>query len=449
MRALLVAVTLIYADCAAAAERKSALPVGAGPGIVYRMPSTSVALNADLVLRACTNTSILAEATVTIAATANADLRTAFRLNAQGLASALDKRTLTLELNENGTIKSLNSVSEDRTGAVVLGVFKAAAQIAGAFVGAAAPAAGGPTAKCNRATLDGLELAQTLRAALATQRDVLADPSKPAADAKKVAKLLETLALQLAALESGPLKLTLSTPLDLDKGVAGDVAIDWSMGDLRKWLAADPASAACAPMVATNIASGSGCTATTTAFAMRYRVEGQDAVASSRAIGDPCLYDRANGKLGCDKHIAMVVPGHAKVTVIAKGDDLGGTTAGAVLGSVRVVVPQWGAIDLIPLDVKTFRSRTLELTFDPFGRATKMSWTSSASAENATGTVAGIAEAALPLAKKLSGKTDLQVMQDEATLIEARIKLQALRACEIILVEGGTTCPAAASVTPK
>ncbi len=449
-RSLLLA-ALVFPNCAIATERKPPLAVGAGPGIVYRLPSTSLSLSADLVLRSCTDKEIVADATVAIVASGGASDVATYRLNADGLMAAAQKRDVAVELYDNGTLKSLNTVADDRTGAIVINVFKAVAQVAGAFVGVAAPVHGvvPPPQRCNRMTLDALETMDGLRKAVQQQREILADPTTPVADTEKVAKLIDMLVQQLASLEAGPLRLTLSTPLDIDQGRDADRPVQWSMGDVRKWLAKSGDNPTCMPESTGVVSVGTGCAAKVSTFALSYRVQAARFPAQDPIVGTECAFDPAKDQTGCGEHVAIAIPVAGKLTLKTVGTDIGGKAAGTVLGVSRFPVPQWGQVALVPLTVKAFRSRTLELAFDPFGTITKLKWTSAATAENATSNAAGIAEAALPLIKASRGDSQLKTIQDESTLIEARIKLQALRACETLVAEGATTCPAAQSVSSK
>jgi hypothetical protein len=281
--------------------------------------------------------------------------------------------------------------------------------------------------------------ADDLRDALKDRHDALVkallNPATPADDLKAINDRIEELAQQLAKLETGPLHLSLSSELDPDKQT-----LQWTLGDLKKWLVKTPSDATCAP-ANPSVGNANGCKTSLTFFALDYSFTDTRAPAASRAIGNPCLFKPGDAMLkGCNDYVTLIVPTYSQLEVKAANDSFG-VPAATKLGTASVPMPQWAATALLPLKVGTFKSRTIELTFDDFGGTSKMVWKSDATAENAIGSIASIAEAAAPGLKYLDGSSDLDKMKAEKELLDAQLALNVVRACKAVIDAGGTKCP--------
>ena len=145
----------------------------------------------------------------------------------------------------------------------------------------------------------------------------------------------------------------------------------------------------------------------------------------------------------CRTSIAVIEPAKATLIVKSESDLFQDHPRGEVLGKASLIVPQWGQVSYVPIDVGFGRNRTLAVTLDKFGRKTGFTWNSEARAANLTGSLASTAEAAKTLGTSLEGDTPYEELKAESDLLELKLKLNAQRKCQTIIDSGGTKCPEA------
>jgi hypothetical protein len=382
-----------------------------------------------LTLTSCNSRSITVEASLSLEAEADASDEK-FALTPAALESARIKRGLDMTLHDTGTIATLNSQTEDRTGAILGNVFKIATSIAGAFFGVALPAAstgGGrghprpapPPPLCNQATMDALARIDAIDAAISAQRRI--KPSTPAAY-KANAAMLTGLIAERQALRDGPLHVDLSTDLDLsaeNSKHSGEEEIE--LKPLRKWLRAVPTKKAKLSWTATPVPG------TAAAF---FPPDGPQRCATA--------LDAAKGMSIC---FLEPVPASFKAT--ASGfESIMSANKPLTLEKAEVFpVPQWGALRTFPLVAAVGSSRQVSLTLDKFGRASELKWSSEAKLESLTGTAADLAGKVQGVVSANSAVNRNKAEIEELTTLQS---LNRLRACREILDQGGSACPAEA-----
>ncbi|MEA3065222.1 MAG: hypothetical protein QOJ27_1668 [Sphingomonadales bacterium] len=467
----------------------AALAPGAA-SLPYFTPKTKLTLGGALVLQRCVKDGVTATSTLAVTSAGVADTTAAFTLDGAYLSSALQKREITVDLNDSRTIKSINAASSDRTGTVVTNVLKVAgsvvAAIAGVPVVAAAPA--NPTSEqlnakrkeraerpCNERTLHALELVGRLKGAIAGLRDGL-DGANPD-DAEAMGEQIQLLATQIGQITEQDLTVTLTAPLDVGNptgsgAVSNQGTVRWTLKDFAKWFAAEDPSGACRlekPDAAGTYftlaagAPGIGCDTKSTLFGVDYTVESAaaapmgDRPAASRcrpaalsampeATSDEMKRKQSTWR-ECTRAIVLATPVPATVTISAAAEPgpaalhgFSGYKPGEKLASAPIVVPQWGATNYLSLDVGLFRSRTIGLSLDEFGRRQTFKWNSEATAENVTGGLVTATEAGLAVLHNAEGPTDTAKWTAESAEIEARMNRNKWRVCETAIANGATKC---------
>jgi hypothetical protein len=416
----------------------------------YHPPKTEIEANAEFVLVECDPEPKVAM-DVKVKGMGVADTSVVFQLDGDSLGSATQKHNLHFELSENRTLKSLNAESSDRTGAIIANVLKTVATVATAALGAAADlhggilnahagtGAGAGSLICNEQTYAALRQAEDLRNAIDAQRDLMGQGSPD--DATKIAESIDALATRLASVTATDLSLSLSAPLKIGDGNPVVGKIRWTILDLTKWFATEPGVDPCQPR---NISAFYGdannrCQLTTELLGLDYKVVGTPAPVASRAAASPCLTDTTL-KRTCGKTVAIVEPVMAFVTVSSAQPAIT-LGAGDEVTTATIPVAQWGAVSYLPIDVKFMQSRTVGMTFDDFGRKTTFTWTSEATAENATSALSDIATNGVAVATALKGMSDLDQLNDENTRLEAEQKNVTLKSCKKAMDAGATSCP--------
>lgn len=446
--ALLVSTTALGACMHSGTPPASSLGPSAA-NFTYYAPSAQVNLVGDFVLLRCEagRDGIQVSSSLSLVASGDADTDAAFSVEGASLMSAIQRRELAIELYDNGTLKSVNASSSDQTGAVVVNILKTIGSIAGAVMGAAAPATeSGSTqvpSPCNAETARALEQADQYRAALESLRGSLIGANP--ADVESIGARMELIAHQLALLITTRLTITVNRQLDLGDGPTGageSRPIQWRLRDLARWFANDQASSPCQAMPGSDFGDGGDdpCAATTSLLAMTYSVSAVDvAPPQDRMAQSPCRLS-AQPSAECGRTIVMPRPARATITFRAETPSVVGRPNGAVLGRAAVAVPQWGYATYLPVNVRAFQSRSVGYTFNTFGERQSFKWNSQATAENATGAIQAGSEAAAGIVTTVRGPTETARLTAENAELEARMANNRLRLCEQAILAGATTC---------
>ena len=434
LRARLVWVSLLFL-CGCANDQ---LPENLARALSYHPPRTRVSLDGTLQLQECDANGVLASPSLSLTATGVADPNVTFSVDGSVLNSWTQKHDLTLELNDDGTLNSINVVAEDRTGAIVANVIKTLTSIA------SLAARSGPFPACNSSTRLALQQSQRLADKIATLQSTLANSAN---NAKKVSEEIQALAERRAAIVAGKLTVTVSRAIDTEQA-AGE--IKWTLGDLAQWFAEDPDKTPCklfsGAVRGFSTAAGDGCAAVATMFALRYTATGNRP--SSFPKDSPCNTTSPSfqaSRSQCVNKLAFVEPPVGTIALIATAEsDFAGVSDGDTLTTLRAPMGQWGSISYLSLNAKFAESRTLAATFDQFGRKKKLQITSAARAENATSALADAVAGAGDFAKAIKPAdkpSALEVLQGQNDLFEAKLKHNKYVSCQAILDAGGSECP--------
>lgn len=450
--------------------------------ITYTLPETHVKIDAVLTLKDCDG--MIADADVTITPLAKAsdpstELR--FSLSGSGLTSFWDSRDVKLDLYPNGTIKSLNATSNDKTPAIIAGAIKLAASVA--LAGVSIQQSDRYT--CNYYTDKALEHKKSLKREMAKLRKETVTSKDP----KALGEQVNALAQEIARLETGELQIKLSETVEIGRkiGATGKYMeggiIEWDAEKFARWtdkacLEDDkdcegwkPAVVASTPQDKTEgttvdpdpLDSASQITPTLTLkpFSIGYCIASFDAPIKNECTdGNPDVW----GKFGAaraesvecrkwrdpekkdeppvqDCPVTMVLrgPGMANIMVTALSDHYG-EKKNTVLKSGVINVPQWGGFEYFDLSASFGQSKTLSLSLDEFGRKTSFGWISNASGEGIVSGLNTVGDSYNTYRTTRDGEdlAELKARLDELDTIK---KLNALENCKAILDAGGFVCP--------
>lgn len=456
MRWIILSSVLLLAGCnSTGAGPKGALAPQA-LSITYQAPKTRLAVEGDLTLINCEPVRVISS--LSLNATGVADPAATFTLDGKYLSGAFTKRDVKVELNENWTLKSINTSVSDRTGAVITNLFKAVGSI---VTGVRALESGSPTV-CNPQTLAALRQAEALAVKIDTLRAALTTNPAPTAAVKD----LDALAGQLAWVRTNQLTLKASRVLKLPaspdappppEGTPGPAAkaydLRWTLADLGKWFARDPQTDPCTPIHPASFAvdpSKKDCELVTGILSLTWSITGVAAPDDKRVAASPCLRtDASDAQVAeCRRSLVVADPAISQVTVKTVRPDYIGHGPGEALAEAKVPVVQYGTVGYIPLDVGFAKSRVVAMTFDQFGRRQTFSWTSEASAENATAALNDIATAGAATAKILRGDTQAEAWTKENARLETQMKNNLLKSCQAAIQAGATACPVPPAAAP-
>ncbi|ATI80631.1 hypothetical protein [Sphingobium yanoikuyae] len=411
-------------------------------GITYYLPKTKITMTASLVLKSC-DYFPEASPTIVVAAVAEADDKP-FSISGPNLQSWRLKRDLNITLADNGTISAINSTVSDRTASIVGGVVKFAASIVNPLSGPTKA----PTSayQCNTATQQAIAEVKTLEGKIKDLRAALAR-QKPA-EIKDSIATIDALAARIAALRTGPLMLTVTKDLDLTQ-TWNAKAIDITTAELEKWFElpnkTDPARIAAArgnypgqddasidAILRNNIPAfrltytlqpGAGAPAAPTSAASKAKVE------------EGCPEDKS-----CEKTLVFREPVIAHLTINAV-DGFSELAGNNKVYEGDLPIAQWGMPTFLSLGTKLLQTRTVDLTFDGFGRKKSFNWKSESKGETLAGALGTAADSVGSFRKALADKTETERNAALVTDLETKKKLNALLACKELLDAGGFTCP--------
>lgn len=398
--------------------------------IRYRLPAASVAAKLSLTLERCDPSGMSASGEASLVSEAGASVES-YPLTTMQLESSRMKRSIAITLHDTGTIATIDSAVEDRTGAIFGNVIKFVAGIAGAFLGipvAPAAAAGGHGPKpkpdiCSAGVLKALQRVKTIETVLAEWRgDAIPSDS---AEAIAQSKAIDRLVAERAALRVGVLHVDLETDLDfalLKAGAKGWIAS--TAFETKPIAAAWLIENATSPRVSAN-------------WTVTPPGNGVPAVADQPAAQCIAKLSSMSG-LG----LCFLTPGKAAFAaeISSSGIEI---AKSATQAKASFPIPQWGTLRVLGLSAGFGSNREASMTLDKFGRVSAAKWTSAARAENATAALAGIAEQANTIA---SANSRLARQKGEIDALETQQTLNRLRACQEILDAGGSACPAEATI---
>ncbi|MGR4877054.1 hypothetical protein [Pseudoxanthomonas sp. LARHCG66] len=440
---LLCAGILALCGCATARPEQ---PKNTASYIDYQLPVTNAQIALNLVLTSCNPVEAKAEVSIIPMVTPTPFAEHRFRVNGEDLRSYTKKQDLKIELHPVGSIKSINSSTEDRTAAIVGNVLKIVAPIVGA-------AGSKPTAQaCNDTTKEALVRYGSLTSDISDLRKSMVGAKDPAATQKKI----DAFAAEAALIRTELLSLTLTRQIELYRTVyvppagtpartdtasdrpknVGGERIRWSRQDLKKWFTVPGSD-----------------TMTADWFSIGWCLRGDDVPgnAACSAIQFDQIFDnsvpevRTAAKISCDiadakcpTTLVFREPVAAKLTVISLDSSLKSDLT--PLAKAPMAMAQWGEVTYLPLTVGFGQARNLSLSLDEFGRRSTFGWTSNAQMEGITGGALGVVESAAAL-RASRESADLKSMKAEADELQMQLTLNKLRNCKAVIDAGGYNCP--------
>jgi len=402
----------------------------AGPGasIAYRMPRTDAQIALTATLAHCDATGLaLQDASLTITAVAGARPEL-WTVDGKALASGRIKRNLKITTTDDGNrvITGINATQTDKTPAIMGNVVKTLAELipsatmAPALLESKPP----PPPLCSHEAGLALDRVDTIRAGIIALREQLKHQTDPA-KAKKLNSALNTLATELAGLQTGILHVETSAFLMLpDKPFQGQrppapttLALD--DGPFAKWFDSDTRKARVASLFALNVTAA------------------EEPAGQSRpvTVRDP-------QKLR-DCGLSMWVPATVPVQVRVTGTGPAYAGLGDLTAQSRLPVSQWADPVPLCLDAGFGEDRTVNLTFDKYGETVTLDWTSEATAATVSGAIAGMAPDAVSAVQTLHPSADA-VEKSEIERLQTRQQLNQLRHCQAVIDNGGYDCSQAA-----
>lgn len=427
--------------------------VGAKPSlpnpsyIEYSLPFTTATVGMDAVLESCDPPQITGTVTITPIANPSFDPGEAFRVYGSDLDSFTKARQLDLELYPDGAIKSVNGGVSDRTGAIITNILKTAAGLIPLAGGRQGQPVSASSFACTPKIRQVLDRVDILKKEIAARRSKLA--GSPFAQTTKLRDSIDTLAAEVARIQTGALKIHVEREVAFKRGVpdgkggrSGDTDagyIRWQTADFSDWFGNASAGE-------TELFSLTFCVdppAATPPQCPAPRVQAADSISGNPTVGTyvqrPGCYN-ADIRVSCQGILVLRNPERRTMRVYPVNPTMFGQTSDTdPLAKQDLEISQWGEITELPLRASFGQNYTFAFGLDEFGKPTSGSWKSDARGENITGSLASIADAAGGV--KSAFKTDVQQDQDEITRLETRQKLNQLEFCKQVIAAGGFTCP--------
>jgi hypothetical protein len=370
-------------------------------GFEYAMPFVSYKIQVEVPLEKCNagnnkNEAAFGKLTVVAVPDITAD-RTVYRLRLSALESDTVDNNLTVAKYDNGTIKSINAVADDRTVSIVGNLFKFIAGLFKSAQPAAQWVAKDPedgVLACNDTTRKLFEEAELLKKANYEELRKIADTDLKTGDPQafsfhsaNVEKLIALRGQRLAAI-----KETLTRK-----------------GECTLAPSRDATSARCEIELKTKeLVSHEN---------LKLMIDvARAAKPVDKAAEDTKLVFRNMKR----ENICVSTPEEGGWTVNLQERDL-----------PYLIFPQWGDDIALPLDVGVSQKRTIALTFSPLGEISTINWATPARFEKATADLAGTAEAALGVKTAVKyGEDDAEIadLDRKIALLEKRAKLEELKA---------------------
>lgn len=394
---------------------------GDAAGITYHLPKTHAKISLSIDVLKCDRTrpGVTIESSLSVDAVAHAR-KELYSVAGSDLNSSTIKRSLTISVDDNGVISSINSANSDQRAAIIGNLVKIGATAVAAIYGAVPDPKAEPTLGCSEKAAmayANLEAAQT-----ALSRLPLSAPGKHAiwVDTQKQVDALATL---IAGYKS-VLHKDLSREIDITKLDSSDIDVEFPREALSELFNTYSAGS---KTYIKGITDDSIKLFTVTASLKR------DAPPSNALsnVSD-------NSLKACRQSILLPNAGTSTITA---------TPTGSIFKTrkVETVSKSLPTSQLYPdrtlcLSTRFGENRTVSLKLDKFGRVTEFMWVSDAQLANITAAVAGVAPDA---SATYEGIRDIGVARDKAELtrLQTEQSLRKARQCQAILDAGGTQCP--------
>lgn len=422
---------------------------GEAASIYYRMPETKAHATLTLVLQECgSSPSIKSDLALTFSGAAGNKI---YKINGSKLSSALIARNLTVELDADGAIKSINSVNADKTADVIKNALSIATTVAKLEVA---------SVSCSKDTLGNFEAVEKLKAKISAARAKLAEPEPapkpvptqpsdatsasvkatrakttaattpstgqtpasandmPDRDKADVTKQINAWAKEVARIKNDELTITLEADLDLSKPPG---TVDFEYGKIaKKWLTGIDAKKDFGVTWSSVEITPTGAAVTTAT------------------------------KKKCSREILLPASQFVKFTLSLAGEryprkekepfqPAGAKPEEKTLEEFAPVA-QWSKPEPLCLDANFGEKTDLQLTFDDFGRKTKFVWASGARAEEVSSGASTVVTGVSGYLGATKEPSAVATQKSQIEALETKQKLNKLLACQAIIDAGGYDC---------
>jgi hypothetical protein len=377
---------------------------GSSAGIDYRLPRTDVAVTLGIDVTHCTPLAI--DATLGIDAIAGAQ-DAYWHIPGSALSSFFTQRALTVEVDDNGVISSINDTATDMRTAMLGDVVKLVATLA-ALPGVARATTRTPRAAvpldCKDDTKDALAVVGGLESRLAQLQQEAPKSRNPVAARKNIDAVAAMLVSARSMLhqdvavtvqpEAIPAVGQYPLVLDLDRDALGQIFDHVDDDSVR----------------ALNV------------------------YAWATEIADPTNTFPAKPTSSCEQAIVLPYAKPVKITLWPAGDLFAAHTE----VSQTIYASQLGGTRDLCISAGFGENRTVSLKMDKFGRVSEFTWNSDARGANITGALAG---AAPDVASAVTAIRDRKVNKEKQELdrINTEIQLRQAREC-LAKLQAGSSC---------
>lgn len=415
--------------------------------IDYKLPELEFEIKATYQLRKCNREAFVVKIGADVSPKFNTLETPTFRFN-PSIVSRKGSRVaqnITVELHPNATIKSINAVSEDKTGSIISNVFKFATGLLKATFGLAAEAV--TPDLCKATIVHHLQSADRLVERIKKLDDdltklLIADDPSDALNKQIAAygKSIAALKTQLTELRINHLTIEKT-----DRIKAADLErsnfVSLTENDLKKWLVpdreidpkSDPKSDQGSDLISKSleqlkmIAKESWeenkwgkkpASLTRLLFSIELRLSASGSVKTVDAS-----YAGVHDKLFIRR---PVVSAFEVCAYVCQNDD-NSSSQTKRLATGTVVIPQWGTVQKIDFAVKAFEKRTLVMSFDEAGNVTKLTWNVPSKSDNVFRALAGASEQAVTFLETVEYGKDLaeiKALEIQTNLLLKRVALE-------------------------
>jgi hypothetical protein len=415
MRRILVSVVLLTLQACTTTDP------GESAAIDYHLPRTDAKVTLSVDVTQC-KSPVLIKSSLKIDAVAGVQ-DGSWHVSGAELSSEVTKRSLTINVDDNNVISSVNATSTDQ-GVIILGnVIKLAATVASAA--GAGPTPDVPTVQCTEKTAQALANLTSLQTALAVAKFGAPGAKDGAAAQKQVDALAAMVATAQAALHQDVTATIKLEEVGADEQHPYVVAFD------RAALSQLFDAAYFNPHMKKNTPPGMNDDSIKL-------LEVDASIVWPVTSSDSVEGEKPSPPNACSQSIVLPAAKALKLVLTPKGSLINGKTNHEV--SQIMYASQLGTNRTLCISAGFGENRTVGLKFDKFGRATEFSWSADARAANITSALAGAAPDASTVATKVR---DLDLTREKSDLdkLTTGNSLQMARQCQAILDAGGTTCP--------
>lgn len=425
MRVLACAVALVTLSACATTNP------GDAASIYYRLPRTDAVVTLGIDVKGCTKPSssvddLTVEPSLKVDAIAGARDEL-LHLSGNDLSSGVTKRSLTISVDDNGVVGSINSTSTDQQTVIVGNLIKIAATIVTFTALDSSKPNDKPVLRCTAETKRNVDRLDRLKREIDLARAQLPTDPNPA----RVQKQIDALAAQLVYAKTAlhrDTKATVKLEKGLRKPTSAGTKLEFDLKPLAELFeTAYPYESP--PRTIHGITNETKTAFDTTAYYV-------DLPAANSALSGSSPVEPNT----CEQWITL--PTSKLVNVIL--DPTGALVKGAAQTPDKIVsqvVPasQLAENSRLCLSVAFGENRVVGLKFDKFGRTTEFSWTADARLANVTSALAGASADASSIVKTLQGR-DLAADKLELDKLKTAQDLKKARDCQELLDAGASKC---------